>query len=234
MVSFSKQPQNLPHLPPEGTSVCKNVKRGDLLPVLPISTCSSVPSPALFWPKRKSISTRSTPRTKAWEGNVTNEDGLDLPLPSDRFRTSGQQSSSAAHLPPLAGDLPLPHSLPLLLVPQERRAEGAGGLPKGQGWWQQSENRSGCARGHHISHPAGLSGGLVETGSQFSLLFSPGAGGNLTLLSSEVTEYFLSSPFCLCIFKQRALQRPTCACFVRFPAHLAVLDKVPRPDCSKK
>lgn len=74
----------------------------------------------------------------------------------------------------------------------------------------------------------------METSSPFNLLFSPGAGWNLTLLSSEVTEYFLSVPLHRCLFKQQALQGLTCTFFVQFPAHMAVLDRVPRPDCSKK
>lgn len=147
------------------------------------------------------------------------------------------QSSSTAHPQPSLGICsPVTQdrsrqapSLPSssLLVPQEDRVEGAGSLPKGKGWWQQSEEQLGCAQGLHSSCPAGLLGTLVETSSQFNLLFSPGAGGNLTLLSCEVTKYFLSVPFHRCLFKQQALKRPTCTSFCTVPSTYGCLGQGP-------
>lgn len=192
-------------------------QEGYLVPLLLTSTCSSVLSPELFLPK-SIMQTRKASicccfliafRPASSGGALQPTYGLSLGICPPVTQDGSRQAPSS-------------------LSPSTFSFRG---VWREGGWWLAKGTK---ARSRVRRCRAGLSGGLVESSSQFNLLFSPGAGGNLTLLSSEVTEYFLSSPFCLCLFKQQALQRLTCAFFVQFPAHLAILDKVPRPDCSKK
>lgn len=63
-VGFSKEPRKSSFSSRGHFSVQKH-REGYHVPLLPTSTCSSVLSPELFWPKRKSISMRSMQRTKA-------------------------------------------------------------------------------------------------------------------------------------------------------------------------
>lgn len=141
------------------------------------------------------------------------------------IHTYRQYTSSATNLWPLI----------LLLDPL--------GLARGQSvgtlWcWAFGEQCPGSSREARFVHLADLLWALVETSSQVNLLFSLEVGGNLELLLAAhhwtLTEYFLPSLFCLCVFKEEALQGLICALFCSIPAHLVILDNVPMPGCSKK
>lgn len=223
IIGFAKQHRRSSFSSKRNFNRAQKHQERDLIPLVPTSMWSSVLISALFRAKKENKSVSSTQTPKASTSSPGGwDDGLQTKMAlvwhcSVCFQTSGQHTSSAAHLWPL----------PLLLAPLEL-AQGKSNATVKRGAVGQ------CPGSSRFPHLPVVSWGLVETSSQQNLFFCLEVSGNLTLLSSQVTECFLSPLFCLCLFKQEVLQRLPCAFFVGFPAHLAVLDKVPRPDCNKK
>lgn len=105
---FSQQPRQS-SISSRGNFSVQKHHEGDLVPLSPTSACSSVLSPRLLWPRRRSISGRSTRRAKAWEGNVVSckqELWLAMALWWPSEQRAAEWLCSPPHLQPLAGICP--------------------------------------------------------------------------------------------------------------------------------